>query len=322
MIDIKRFQPDLAPVWNEFIQKAKNATFLFHRNYLSYHEDRFRDHSILVYKKGKVIAALPANEADSKIFSHSGLSYGGLVLEKEVRLEEVLSFFYHILQYYSSQGYTELIYKCFPLFLAEFPAQEDLYAMHLLRAELFRRDCSCVSPMGQSLPFQQRRLRSARKASALNVRCRSSLDPTFYIEKILAPTLWERYKVLPVHTVSEMKLLMQRFPKNIRLFEATLEEPVAGTIIYETPTVAHAQYIAATERGKDTGALDLLFIQLLQDHYRDKKFFSFGISNENDGLYLNRGLLNWKEGFGGRTFTIDFYRIQIDNYQLLEAYSD
>lgn len=322
MIEVKRFHPDLASIWNEFVLTAKNSTFLFHRNYLSYHEDRFSDHSVLLYKKGKIIAVLPANEVDNKITSHAGLTYGGLVLQKDAKLEEVLSGFYHALNYYSSLGYTELIYKCFPPFLAEFTAQEDLYALYLLQAELFRRDSGCVLPLGQSLPVQTRRYRSAKKATALNVQCVQSLDPTFYIEKILAPTLWQRYKALPVHTVAEMKLLMERFPENIRLFEATLDEPIAGTIIYETPTVAHAQYIAATEKGKDVGALDLLFIHLLQDQYRHKKFFSFGISNENDGRYLNRGLLSWKEGFGARTVAIDFYRIQMENFRMLEAYAD
>lgn len=44
-----------------------------------------------------------------------------------------------------------------------------------------------------------------------------------------------------------MRLLMDRFPDNIRLYVAEYEgTPHAGVCIYDTGLVAHAQYIATT----------------------------------------------------------------------------
>lgn len=41
------------------------------------------------------------------------------------------------------------------------------------------------------------------------------------------------------------------------------------------------------------------------------KYFDFGISNENNGRFLNRGLIAQKEGFGARTIVHDFYELSI-----------
>src|SRR5690606_41235897 len=58
--------------WNEFISAAKNSVFLFNRNYMDYHQDRFNDHSLLISKSGKLVAVLPAHEKEKEIFSHAG----------------------------------------------------------------------------------------------------------------------------------------------------------------------------------------------------------------------------------------------------------
>jgi hypothetical protein len=103
-----------------------------------------------------------------------------------------------------------------------------------------------------------------------------------------------------VHTAAEMQLLASRFPRNIRLFVAEAEDAlVAGVLIYETPAVAHAQYIASDRQG----ALDALFDHLLTEVYADR-WFDFGSSHERAGE-LNPGLARQKEGFGARTVVRD-----------------
>ena len=42
--------------WNEFVKHAKNATFLFHRDFMEYHSSRFQDFSLLIYRKNKLVA--------------------------------------------------------------------------------------------------------------------------------------------------------------------------------------------------------------------------------------------------------------------------
>ena len=133
----------------------------------------------------------------------------------------------------------------------------------------------------------------------------------------MEPNLKQIHNQNPVHSLEEIELLQSRFPKNIKQFNVYKNnEIVAGATIFETPTVAHAQYISANEMGRQTGGLDFLFNYLLQ-HFSEKKYFDFGISNEAQGMKVNNGLLHWKETFGGRSIVHDFYEIKTENHQFL-----
>lgn len=50
MFEVKRYTPEDKSIWDKYVDKARNATFLFHRDYMDYHADRFRDHSLLFIK--------------------------------------------------------------------------------------------------------------------------------------------------------------------------------------------------------------------------------------------------------------------------------
>ena len=56
----RRYTAEDAELWNEFVASAKNATFLFHRDFMDYHSDRFTDFSVLVFKDDALYALLPA----------------------------------------------------------------------------------------------------------------------------------------------------------------------------------------------------------------------------------------------------------------------
>lgn len=102
------------------------------------------------------------------------------------------------------------------------------------------------------------------------------------------------------------------FSKYIKLFLAKKDERiVSGALIYENQNIVHTQYLANSEEGRELGALDLLIDYLIKDIYKNKKYFDFGISNEDAGRYLNTGLIAQKEGFGARAVVHDFYELEI-----------
>ena len=72
-------------IWNDFVSKSKNGTFLFHRDFIEYHSDKFDDFSLLVFFKQELVALLPANQVNNTIFSHQGLTYGGLILKQDIK---------------------------------------------------------------------------------------------------------------------------------------------------------------------------------------------------------------------------------------------
>ena len=84
MFEIRRYTSELADEWNQFIAKSKNGTFLFDRRYMDYHADRFNDHSLLFYLGNRLLAVLPAHASGDTLYSHNGLTYGGLVMSSRL----------------------------------------------------------------------------------------------------------------------------------------------------------------------------------------------------------------------------------------------
>jgi hypothetical protein len=310
---VEPYRPALQEEWNAFVRQSRNGTFLFERNYMDYHADRFEDAS-LVFRNtaGHPVALLPASRAGAHVSSHGGLTYGGLVLGSEARTRGVLCLLEDGLDHYRRAGITSVLYKCVPRIYHRLVSEDDLYALFRLGATLVRRDVSStVQPASRPSP-QARRGRGARKARKAGVKVERSGDfASFWL--LLEQGLLGRHGVRPVHTVEEISLLAERFPHHIKLFLAfDGATAVAGTVIYETPFVAHAQYIGSDERGREVGALDLLFDDLIGAVYRDKPYFDFGISTEADGAELNDGLIEYKEGHGATATVHDFYRIELE----------
>ena len=108
---IERYDDSLSQVWDDFVGTSKNGTFMLTRKFIGYHHDRFEDSSLLVYKKTKLIAVFPANSKENTIYSHQGLSYGGLILPKQIKLKDVLTVFGMILKYYNQKGFSNLLIK-------------------------------------------------------------------------------------------------------------------------------------------------------------------------------------------------------------------
>ena len=64
-MNIHRYTSSDKPIWDAFVRASKNGTFLFERDYMDYHRDRFFDHSLMFLDdKGRLVALLPANEVE------------------------------------------------------------------------------------------------------------------------------------------------------------------------------------------------------------------------------------------------------------------
>ena len=319
--------------WDAFVEMSKNGTFLLKRNFMDYHSDRFFDCSLLIYagispdgeykEKGlttkDLVAVFPANwdKEQQTVHSHQGLTYGGLVVLPEVTQKEVLDMMQAILQYYRDYMQAKhLVYKPIPYIYSSIPSGEDLYALFRAGARLSRRLVSTCVSMRNPMKMSTLRIRQARKA----------VDNGFYIDRmtegdtetlrefwtLLEEVLGKYHNAQPTHSFKEMALLMSQFPKNIKLYIVRHEKQiVAGSVIFEWRKVAHIQYIASGEEGRNFGALDLLFRHLINERYKQFDYVDFGTSNEDGGHFLNEGLIHQKEGFGGRAVCYDTYEVDI-----------
>ncbi len=309
---VARYTDENCAEWNAFVENSKNGTFLFHRNYMEYHAERFTDCSLMFRDENeKLVAVLPANLKDDTLVSHGGLTFGGVVSGNRMKTPQMLEIFEGLIEFARGNNLSRVVYKAVPHIYHAQPSEEDLYALFRFDAQLVRRDISTTIRLSERLPLSKGRKWTVNQTRKNQIEVRETDDFEIFM-RLEAEVLAAKYKVAPVHTASEMKMLAGRFPENIKLFGAFADdEMLAGAIIYANQTVAHAQYLAASDKGKQLFALDAVLQRLLDDYYAEKRYFDFGISTERQGTYLNVGLIEFKESWGGRATVYDTYEITV-----------
>jgi hypothetical protein len=178
-------------------------------------------------------------------------------------------------------------------------------------ARVVRRAPLSVVDQRRPLAWQSRRRRGLRRAEAGGLLCTETAELGAYWE-LLAEVLRDTYGARPVHSLEEIAALQRALPGHIRLFVCHRgERLLAGVLVYETDTVARAQYIAASPEGREAAALDLLFHHLLRVVYAGKDYFDLGTSEGTEAGTLNEGVLEFKESLGARLVAQDTYELPV-----------
>ena len=309
MFTIRRYTAADRTVWDNYVARARNATFLFFRNYMDYHADRFHDYSLLFYIGNHLHSVLPAHEKGDTFYSHFGLTYGGLLMDDNVTTAEVIHLFEELNSYLREQGFKHVLYRAIPWVYHRLPAEEDLYAMFWkCGARLQQRMSGTVIFLEENLRWRKdhrRRLKNAQEAGLRVVRD-GSLEEFW---PVLEANLMERFGQMPVHTLQEMTLLKSRFPEDIIQYNAYLNDSIVGGItFYRMRHVLHGQYSGTNDVGKRTGAMEAIYHQVIYNgDFPECRYLDFGTSNEGGGRILNEGLIDHKEAYGGRTVCYDTY---------------
>jgi hypothetical protein len=309
---VERYTAEHRAEWDAFVRSSKNGTFLFERDYMEYHSDRFVDSSLIVRdRRARLIALLPASRDEATLMSHGGLTYGGFVSGGRMTTTRMLDVFGACLDQIRDEGIERLVYKCVPHIYHSHPAEEDAYALFINGAQLFRRDVSAAIDTRRPLPLKEGRegvLRRARRAG-LSV---AQVDGFQQFWPVLENNLRERHDAKPVHSLEEITYLARCFPENILLFQcARAGETLAGVVVYVSARVCHIQYTGTSAEGRRHGALDLVLAAIIERFSATHDVIDFGTSTERNGCHLNRGLADFKEGFGARAVNYDTYELRV-----------
>ena len=310
-ITVKKYSSENKDIWNEFIKNSKNGIFMFDRNFMDYHSDRFIDFSLMFYEEEKLIAVMPASLHGEEIRSHGGLTYGGIICDSSMKQHRMLECFQVLKTFLKQQNIRRIIYKTIPHIYHKQPAEEDLYALFINNAKLFRRDISTTINLKTPIKMPKGRKAQISRAKREGIEIVQSDDFETFIE-LENKILLEHHNTKAVHSAQELKLLKSRFNNQIELWLAQLNgKIIAGTLIFIYENTVHTQYMAADETARELGGLDLLIKTLMDKFEGEKTYFDFGISTEDGGRYLNYGLISQKEGFGGRGIVYDFYELNL-----------
>ena len=310
MVSIETYNHSYKEDWNKFIDFSKNSTFLFKRDFMDYHSDRFKDHSLLVYNNNDLVAIFPLNINDGIVYSHQGLTYGGLIVKNDIKFVKFLELFIYILKYLNKKSIDKLFIKQIPLiYNSNFNGELD-YLSFISGAVIYRRDIISVIDMQNDFKISKDRIQGYKRGLKNNLEIREVDNFDDFWNSLLIPTLSKKHSVKPVHNLGEIKQLKNSFRENIKQFNVYHKDKiVAGTTIFQTKNVVHVQYIGSTTEKNSLGSLDFLFYKLIKEIYVNHKYFDFGNSHENEGMKINQGLNYWKEGFGARSLTSNFKKL-------------
>ncbi|WMI68043.1 FemAB family protein [Mangrovimonas sp. YM274] len=311
---VKLYTPNDFDVWNLFVAKAKNSTFLFHRNFMEYHSDRFHDFSLMVFKDSVLKAVLPGNRVGEVLHSHQGLTFGGLLLEPNIGFEQVNEMISAILEFLPKQGIKQFNVKTLPSFYCKSAANEMTFMLQNKGASLAKTFMVLAVDYAHPLSIHKTKLKHCKRNSDMRFVIKESTDFSLFWNEVLQPRLQSKFDTRPVHSLEEIQLLRERFPKNIKQFDIFYEDRIlAGITIFENELVVKSQYGATTKEGEKLRAFDYLFIHLIK-HFqgKGKHYFSMGtVMDDSFEQGYNPGLLKQKEELGCDLYLQEIYSLKL-----------
>lgn len=315
-MQVRPFEPEDAARWDDFCAGAYGATFLHTRRYLSYHGDGFVDRSLVIEDGPRWLGVLPAAQDPTDVaavVSHPGITYGGVLHQGALRGEAMVHAMQAALAALRALGHTHLRYKPVPHIYALAPAEDDLWALFRLDARRVRCDLSNCIDLTHRLPPSERRRRALKKAREAGLAIEQGAAHLARLWPVVEDNLARAHDLRPVHRLADIETLADRFPRQVQCVVATHEmQVIAGLVLYLTPRVVHAQYIASSETGQALHALDLLFDHAIDDaRAMNARFFDFGISTVEQGRVLNEGLHRFKAEFGAGDIVHEHYEVAL-----------
>jgi hypothetical protein len=289
---------------------------LHSRRFISYHGNRFRDRSVMLKNRGRLVGVFPAAEdpvKPSAVVSHPGLTFGGLVHDGSIRGASMIHALEQVGDHYRSLGYHHLRYKALPAIYHSVPSEDDKYALFALNARRCQCDLSVALRLARRGRVSHGRASSLRRAELAGVRATTSWAGIARFWEILQMNLAKRHGAYPVHSLDEISLLHERFPDNIFLITASIDSAlVGGTLLFAMDPVLRMQYTATTRQGRAMSATDSMIkhaIELARE--RDCNFFDFGACTGDEGRDLHQNLCYFKASFGGGGVVYDQYEFDL-----------
>lgn len=307
-MDIKRFDKSFEDTWDKLVPDMNNGTLFHLRKFFKYHpDDRFKDHSLVFMKGGRVRALFPAAEVKSdnrkRLVSHPGSSFGSFVVPENLSFKESDELVSQLLSHCRKKKFNEVQITGPPLLYYRRPSNYIDFSLMKKGFRYKTREITSVLFLEDSIDdilakFRPSHLRAVRKAEKMGVEVRQSQDyESFY--SILKKNLKIRHNVQPTHTLQELAHLRELFPDDIQLWGAFVDNKmVAGVVNFICNSRAIlAFYISHDETYQDFRPVNILFYKIFDwATMKNYQVFDFGIFTVKEKP--NHGLGRFKENFG------------------------
>lgn len=307
---IKRYNSEYFTIWNAFVSSSNNATFLFHRDFMEYHSDRFEDYSLLVFEDEKLISILPANRIENTIFSHQGLTYGGFVFENDISILQIKLVILNALSFLKENNFKAFkIKEIVPIYSSS--NRKEISSFLLENGAIINsKKMNLAIDFKSDFKVSKSKLKHFKRINSIGLEIKKEDDLSIFWNEVLIPRLDQKFGSKPVHSIDEISKLKANFPENIHQYNVYLDDEIlAGITIFKTNNVIKSQYGATTENGEKYRALDFLYINLINEFKDEFDFFDMGTVDDDSELGYNIGLFNQKKELGCSVFEQNFYEL-------------
>lgn len=315
-MEIREFSQECETEWDNFVDNiAINGTFLQSRRFLNYHKDRFHDCSLMFYRNSNLVCVCPAcmvitANGDKEFWSHKGSTFGGLVMsdaDKTYTSSHVIEMIQLLRDYLESKGYDRAYLKLTSDLFSQ--KRSDLLQYCLWNNGFeFYCELSTYVDYAQFKPdiisnfgYNHRREKNKYTEIGAEFRALSSSDEVRSFHDLLTENL-SKHNAKPVHSYNELLNLKTRLDDEIEFFGVFVgNEIVAGAMMFyfHNTNTAHTQYMCSRQILEKFSPVSFLYYSILSAMW-DKGFsrMSWGISTEENGKVLNKGLIWIKESVG------------------------
>jgi len=308
-LKVVRYENRYKNDWDKFVNEAKNSTFLFRRDFMEYHKDRFEDFSLMIFKDDKLVAVFPANISENKVYSHQGLTFGGLIVKNSSK-ESYQKYFYCIKKYLATQKIADLFVKQMSK-----PYQKEVSECDKnIEKKVVKEELNMQVKLDDFEISKSKMKHYKRNLKNDFLLVENDGLETFW-NRILIPLLSEKYDAKPVHSLKEIEYLKAKFPDNITQYSLYYQnEIIAGiTVFLNSENIVKSQYGAASSLGKKLRAIDFLFIELI-NKFKELNFTYFDMGTATDTTFsggINTGLMNQKKELGCRAYEQNIIQISL-----------
>jgi len=292
--------------WVRLLKQANGETLFHHPDFLSYHNDRFDEHHLGIFKGEELFGLLPIAiiEKDNLKVAKSpyGASYGGFIFKSILSYTDSKEITTFSIEYLKSLNVNKIIITpSLPIYHNN--GYSDTFSFSLLEQgfKIINSDITSVVSLNnkdiESEIFTSKIRNVARKArkARVEVQYKSNIDDFW----LLMDRTFSKHGSSSTHTKEEYENLIKLFPDNIYCNVAYLDEvPIAGMGVFEINNKnIMSFYLCSDSDYQQTQAMSLLIYETILKAEKDNfHYFDFGTSSVN--MIGRENIFRFKESFG------------------------
>ncbi len=306
---IRRYKLSDEKNWENLLYRCKNPAFVLSRKFISYHEDKFEDFSIVIYTDNILIAAIPACKIKKVWHAHPGLPFADIMICDMfhwVKIRDILNLLKHFLL---NEGFEHAIFKIMPDIYKGMLSDDMLYFLRDLGANLHEQKLTTAIPLFNYQNVKKNVINKSKQNKRSFIFDSQEIDIADVYD-LMKSYIFQKYQAIPIHSLVQLQKIMELFPQNVRCIAAYHDHKLkGGMFLFVYEKVVKVQYIFSSEQY----LADILLLKAVEIYLSSHEYLDLGTSNSLPNNQINYGNLDFKAKNGGKACIVESYILPLNS---------